>query len=74
MLLSFSSNCVIGDDEGGLDRRIRQSVEVNSERDAFVGGLARYVGVSDEVGDGVEEPVGVALLRLGLEVQRRGPR
>ena len=44
-------------------------MEVNSERDAFVGGLARYVGVSDEVGDGVEEPVGVALLRLGLEVE-----
>ena len=44
-------------------------MEVNSERDAFVGGLARYVGVSDEVGDGVEEPVGVSLLRFGLKVK-----
>ena len=31
--------------------------------------VSRYVGVSDEVGDGVEELVGVALLRLGLEVE-----
>ena len=40
-----------------------------SERDALVSGLARHVGIGDIVGDGVEKPASVALLRLGLKVQ-----
>ena len=44
-------------------------MKLYSERDALVGGLARHVGIGDIVGDGVEKPVSVALLRLGLKVQ-----
>ena len=45
-----------------------QSVEVYSECNALVVGLARHIGVGDVVGDGVEKPIDVPLLRLGLEV------
>eukprot|EP00976_Prorocentrum_cordatum_P020019 405662-Prorocentrum_minimum.AAC.1 len=64
-LLIFSSRLSIGGEDGGL---ASPWTEVYSEcKNALVGGLARHVGVGDIVGDGVEKPIDVPLLRLGLE-------